>query len=95
MKQILPLRFRMLHFFSTVKEVSADSILEGLKDEYGSERQFSKKNFVEHLLTMKENGIIDETKLELDKNGELKIYYAINDEGRSLLKKYLPKSWRA
>lgn len=95
MASLLPLRFRMLHFFSTVNEASANDLLEGLKSEYGSERQFSKKNFVEHLLTMKENGIIDETKVELDKNGDLCIYYSINDEGRSLLKKYLPKSWKA
>jgi hypothetical protein len=44
---------------------------------------------------MKENGLLDDTKVEFNKNNELCIYYNISEDGSNLLKKYLPKSWRA
>ena len=93
MADTLPLRFRVLHYISTVDKASADEIMKALKPEYGTEKQFTKKVFVDHLLDMKANFIIDDNDVALDNKGELVIYYSINDEGRRLLKKYLPKRW--
>ncbi|WP_042273925.1 hypothetical protein [[Clostridium] dakarense] len=95
MKQMLPMRFRVLHFFSQIKEASVDEVMESLKNEYGSEKYFKRDLIVEDLISMKENGLLDDTKVEFNKNHELCIYYTINAEGSNLLKKYLPKSWRA
>ncbi|SHH25661.1 hypothetical protein [Desulfosporosinus lacus] len=93
MADTLPLRFRMLHYVSTVKKASPDEIMKALKPEYGTEKQFTKKVFADHLLDMKANHILEDNDVELDDKGELLIYYSINDEGRRLLKKYLPKGW--
>jgi hypothetical protein len=93
MDDILPLRFRMLHYISTVDEACADDIMQALRPEYGTEKQFTKTVFVEHLLDMKANFVIDDNDVILDDKGKLVIYYSINDEGRNLLKKYLPKRW--
>ncbi|WP_312198699.1 hypothetical protein [Anaerospora hongkongensis] len=93
MAALLPLRFRMLHYISTVDKTCAEEIMAALKAEYGTEKQFTKAVFTEHLLDMKANFIIDDRDVLLDSSGELVIYYSINDEGKRLLAKYLPKSW--
>ncbi|WP_094607002.1 hypothetical protein SPSIL_048580 [Sporomusa silvacetica DSM 10669] len=90
----LPLRFRMLHYISTVDKTCADEIMQALKPEYGTEKQFTKDVFVEHLLDMKANFVIDDNDVLLDDKGELVIYYSISDEGKRLLKTYLPQQWQ-
>ena len=93
-RNILPLTFRVLHFLSTVKDASVEHLMQELKAEYGSEKQFRKKNVSNILISMKENGLIDDSNAELDKNGELSISYRINEEGSRLLRKYLPREWQ-
>lgn len=93
MADILPLRFRILHYISTVDKASADQIMKALEPEYGTEKQFKKEVFVDHLLDMKANFILDDNDVTLDDKGDLVVYYSINDEGKGLLKKYLPKRW--
>jgi len=93
MADTLPLRFRMLHYLSTVDKACADEIMKALEAEYGTEKQFAKKVVLDHLLNMKANFIVDDNDVELDHKGDLVIYYSINDEGRRLLRKYLPKRW--
>ena len=90
---ILPLTFRVLHFLSTVKEATADHLMKELKAEYGTEKQFRRPNVSNILVSMKENGLIEDTKAELDREGELCVYYCISEEGSRLLTKYLPKGW--
>jgi DNA-binding PadR family transcriptional regulator len=94
MADVLPLRFRMLHYISTIDKTCADEIMKALKPEYGTEKQFTKEVFIEHLLDMKANFVIDDNDVMLDNNGQLVIYYSINEEGQRLLKKYLPKQWQ-
>jgi DNA-binding PadR family transcriptional regulator len=94
MAELLPLRFRLLHYISTVDKTCADEIMQALKPEYGTEKQFAKEVFVEHLLDLKANFVIDDNEVMLDDKGELVIYYSINEEGKRLLKKYLPRQWQ-
>ncbi len=94
MGQLLPLRFRLLHFFSTVEKANVDQMMEGLRAEYGKESQFKRSKFKDHALSMVANGVIDEAELGITEDGELDVYYCINDEGRKLLQNYLPKSFK-
>lgn len=91
---LLPIRTRVLHFMSTVNQADITEVMEGLKGEYGSERQFTKANFVDHMLSLKANGLIDEVSYNLEADGELCIYYKINEEGINTIQKYIPKKWR-
>lgn len=91
---LLPIRSRVLHFIATEKQADIDKVMAGLKNDYGTERQFTHANFVDHLLSLKENGLIDETSFSLDDQNNLKIVYGINDEGIETINKYLPKKWR-
>jgi DNA-binding PadR family transcriptional regulator len=91
---LLPLRFRILHYLATVSKASAEDVLQALKPEYGKEKQFTKEAILDHLLSMKANFIINDQDVALDSKGELVVYYSINDEGKRLLSKYLPKEWK-
>lgn len=93
MADILPLRFRILHHISTVNKASVDEIMKALEPEYGTEKQFKKEVFLDHLLDMKANFIIDDNEAVINDKGELVVYYSINDEGNRLLNKYLPRWW--
>lgn len=94
MAGLLPLRFRMLHYLSTLEKACTDEVMKALEPEYGTEKQFTKDIFSQHLMDMKANFIVDDNEVTLDDRGNLVIYYSINDEGRRLLKKYLPKNWQ-
>lgn len=91
---LLPIRSRVLHFIATEKSAHISEVMAGLEADYGSERQFTRANFVEHLLSLKENGLIDEESHLVTEEGDLQIVYAINDEGVNTINKYLPKKWR-
>lgn len=94
MDNLLPLRFRLLHFLSTVEKANVDQMMEGLREEYGKESQFTRAKFENHALSMKANFVIDEAELGVTPDGKLDIYYCINDEGRKLLKTYLPAAYK-
>jgi len=93
---LLPIRSRVLHFIGSNQgsKNNINTVMEGLKAEYGSERQFTYANFLDHLLSLKENGLIDEDTYEIDKDGQLVIDYVINEEGLNTINKYLPQKWR-
>ena len=91
---LLPIRTRVLHFMRSGNQVDLDTVMDGLKAEYGKERQFTKANFVDHLLSLKANGLIDEVSYELDGNHNLRIYYKINEEGIHTIDKFVPKKWK-
>ena len=84
-----PLNYAILKYFTTVDEANADEIIFELKDQYGSFRGLKKKSVVETLMTAKANGILEETRYDLDEKGELRIYYRANKEGRDIINKYI------
>lgn len=94
MASVLPMRFRILHFFSTVKEASITELMNGLRSEYGNEGQFNEGTIGEHLLSMRAGGLIETNDIDLDKDGKLIVNYAITEFGQGRLK-YLPRSWKA
>ena len=95
MQNLLPLRFRLLHFLSTVDKANVDQLMDGLRADYGNESQFTKAKFKNHALSMKANAVIDEVELGVTPDGELDVYYCINDEGRKLLASYLPEEYKS
>lgn len=92
---LLPIRSRVLHFLAANKRGNIKTVMAGLEEEYGSERQFTYNNFLDHLLSLKENGLIDEDTYEIDEKGMLIIDYVVNEEGINTIKKYLPKKYRS
>lgn len=84
-----PLNYAILKYFTTVKEASADDVIEALKGEYGSFKALQKKAVINALMTAEANGLIEETRFELDKNGEVVVYYHAHEEGAATINKYI------
>ena len=69
-----PLNYAILKYFTTVEEASVNNVMEDLKDDYKSLRTFNKNEIINALLTAEANGLIEETRVDLDKNDDLEIF---------------------
>lgn len=90
MSGILPIRARMLFEIYKNGEQNSISLMELLKNDYGSEKYFKLKEFEDALLTFEANGLIENSKVELLEEN-LKYFYKITDDGRLMVEKYLKK----
>lgn len=84
-----PLNYAILKYFTKVKEASVDDILVALESEYKDFKAFNKKSIIDALLTAEANGLIEETRVDLDKNDELIIFYHAHKEGMEAINKYI------
>ncbi|AWZ48976.1 hypothetical protein C3495_09195 [Clostridiaceae bacterium 14S0207] len=85
-----PLNYAILKYFTKVDEACADDVIEALKGEYGNFKALKKKAVINALLTAEANGLIEETRFDLDKNRELRVYYHAHEEGAATINKYIP-----
>jgi DNA-binding PadR family transcriptional regulator len=91
---LLPVRTAVLNYLFKKQEGDVNEIMAALKSLYGKEKQFTKSRFIDHVMSLEANGLINETGYGLDSNGELAIRYKINDDGINTIKKYVPKKMR-
>lgn len=84
-----PLNYAILQYFVIENEADADQIMEHLSSEYSKFRTFKKKSFIEALMTAEANGILEETRYELDENNELRVFYRATEGGRETITKYI------
>lgn len=92
---LLPARTAVLNYLYEVKNADISQIMEALKPLYGGEHQFSKKLYTDHVMSLEANGLVNISSYDLDKDGELRVYYEINDDGRSAVDKYVDKKYRS
>ena len=84
-----PLNYAILKHFTTVKEACADDVIEALKGEYGNFKALKKNAVITALMTAEANGLLQETRFDLDKNGELRVYYHADSDGAATINKYI------
>ncbi len=84
-----PLNYAILKYFTKVEEACADDVIEALKGTYGNFKALKKDAVINALMTAEANGLIEETRLELDRNKELKVYYHAHEEGAATINKYI------
>lgn len=84
-----PLNYAILKYFTTVKEACAEDVIEALKSEYGNFKALKKKAVVFALMTAEANGLLEETRFEMGKEGILKVYYRAPEEGAATINKYI------
>lgn len=84
-----PLNYAILKHFTKVHEASALDVMEALKEDYSSFRTFNKESIIDALLTAEANGLIEETRVDLDENDELIIFYHANEEGKAAINGYI------
>lgn len=91
---LLPARTAVLNYLYKVNAADVNQIMTALKPEYGNERQFNKGMYMEHVLSLEANGLVEMKSYDLDKAGELVLVYQINDDGKHMVEKYVAKKYR-
>ncbi|WP_346936238.1 hypothetical protein [Clostridium sp.] len=84
-----PLNYAILKYFTKVQEACADDVIEALKGEYGNFKALKKNAVITALMTAEANGLIEETRFELDKSNQLKVYYHAHEDGAATINKYI------
>ncbi len=84
-----PLNFAILKYFTTGVEACRADVQEALKGEYGGFRAFKDKAMDEALMTATANGLLEESRLDLDKDGNLVIYYRALEDGIAAINSYI------
>ncbi|GAA0114778.1 hypothetical protein [Clostridium senegalense] len=84
-----PLNYAILKYFTKVEEACADDVMDALKGEYGNFKAFNKKSIINALMTAEANGLVEETRIDLDKNKELRVYYHAHEEGAATINKFI------
>lgn len=88
---LLPVRTAVLKYLYDKHEGDVNDIMAALKPLYGNEKQFIKSRFVDHVMSLEANGLINEAGYGLDDNGELIVRYKINEDGINTINKYVRK----
>ncbi|WP_101696838.1 hypothetical protein [Clostridium minihomine] len=85
-----PLNYAILKHFTKVNEACADDVIQALQGQYGNFKALKKPAVIEAIMTAEANGLLQETRYELDANGELKVYYQAHEEGAATINQYIP-----
>ncbi len=92
---LLPARMAVLNYLSTVENADINEIMEAMKPQYGHEKQFTKDMYLDHAMSLEANGMCTLVSHELDANGDLSLRFAITDDGRTTVEKYVPAKYRS
>lgn len=84
-----PLNYAVLKYFTRVKEACAEDVIEALQPEYGKFKSLNRKDVISALMTAEANGLLEETRFEMDDHNILKIYYHAHQEGADTINKYI------
>lgn len=84
-----PLFQEVLHLYTDGKERSREMVQNELRSTYGSFRAFKDKQMDEALHTAMSNGLIAESRYELDADGNLVIYYKADQDMIDLINSYI------
>lgn len=80
-----PLNYAMLLHFTKVKEACADDVIAALKGEYGSYKGLKRNAMIEAIMTAEANGLVEESRYDLDSKGNLRVYYRTNEEMKNII----------
>ncbi len=84
-----PLNYAILKHFTNVGEACADDVMAALKNQYGHFKAFTKKTIINALMTAEANGLLEETRFDLDDRNELRVYYHAHAEGAATINRYI------
>ncbi len=84
-----PLNYAILKHFTTVEEASAYEVMEALKDQYGHFRAFKKESILSALMTAEANGLLEESRFDMDDEDMLRVYFRAHAEGAATINRYI------
>lgn len=84
-----PLYYEMLLQFKDGKELCVNDLIDLLKPQYGSFKMLKFPAMQEAVMSAEKNGLLDESRFDLDENGNLRVYYKVNDYGVQMMNSYI------
>ena len=84
-----PLNYAILKYFTKVNEACAEDVIEALKGEYGNFKALNRNDVISALMTAEANGLLEETRFEMDKTDNLRVYYHAHEDGAATINKYI------
>ncbi|MCG8472361.1 MAG: hypothetical protein MI742_10945 [Desulfobacterales bacterium] len=84
-----PLNYAILKHFTTVEEACADDVMNALKSEYSHFKAFTKPGVTSAIMTAEANGLLEETRFDMDEKGELRVFYRAHEEGAETINHYI------
>ena len=84
-----PLNFAILKYMTTVSEACTEDVLCALKDGYSSFRAFNKSDVLNALLTAEANGLLEESRYDLDDEGHVRMFFRAHAEGAATINRYI------
>ena len=84
-----PLNFAILKYMTTVNEACTEDVLCALKDGYRSFRAFNKSDVLNALLTAEANGLLEESRYDLDDEGQVRMFFRAHAEGAATINRYI------
>lgn len=85
---LLPLKMAVLVTISANSNVTLNTIMEILKDDYGNEKQFNEKNFSHLLHALKAVGLIERCGIIVSEQNEVCEQYKITEAGMNYVKSF-------
>jgi DNA-binding PadR family transcriptional regulator len=84
-----PLNYAILKHFTSVDEACTEEVIDALKAEYGNFKALNKKDVLAAIMTAEANGLLEETRFEMDKTNNLRVYYHAHEDGKATINKYI------
>lgn len=86
-----PLNYAILKYMTTVDEACAEDVMAALEPQYSDFRAFTKPDILNALMTAQANGLVEESRFDLDENDEVRMYFRANAESIATINKYIPE----
>lgn len=87
-KKTEPLSYAIIKLFGDGEARCAADVVRELRPAYCGHKQLTERSVDEALATANENGLLDKSDAIID-DGELHIFFMLNDYGREMVEKYL------
>lgn len=86
---MMPLNYAILKYVTTVDEASVGDVMDALRARYGDFKAFTRKGILNALMTAEANGLLEESRYDMDENSELRVYFRAHAEGAATINKYI------
>ncbi len=86
---MMPLNYAILRYMTTVPEACAEDIYQALAPHYPKRKDCSVVGIREALLTAEVNGLLEQSRCELDEHDTLRLYFRAHEEGRATIAHYI------
>lgn len=91
---LLPTRMAVLNHLDKVGTANLNEVMESLQPLYGSEKQFNKDLYLDHLMALEANGYLHLKDYSLGEDDELVLSFEITEDGQQAVGKYVPQDYR-